>query len=407
MDFDDNAEEAEYRLKARSWLDTNAPRFTMVNTEFKSNVPARLAAAKKWQAVKAGAGYAAITLPRAFEGGGGTTLQEVIYKREEARYDVPNEFFRIGLGMCIPTIVARGSDHQRQRYARDAITGTAVWCQLFSEPAAGSDLAGLRTKAVKQGDGWRVNGQKVWTSVAHVADFGILLARTDATVPKHQGLTMFIVDMKAPGVTVRPIKQLSGESHFNEVFFEDVLIPDVDRIGSAPGDGWSVAMTTLMFERSLAGMGLAFAGSQEILGLARRVDLGGRPAIVDGRIRERIADMWIKEQALRLLSARAQTALSNGAVPGPEQSINKIIEASHGQQSAYLAMDLLGEMGALTNADLGDDWRKIERSWTWGAAMRIAGGSDEILRNIIAERVLDLPGDIRPDKSTAFNQLPA
>ena len=212
MDFDDSAEEAEYRLKARTWLDANAPRFMMVNTEFKSNVPARLAAAKKWQALKAGAGYAAITLPREFEGGGGTTLQEVIYKREEARYDVPNEFFRIGLGMCIPTIVARGSDHQRQRYVRDAITGSAVWCQLFSEPAAGSDLAGLRTRAVKQGDGWRVNGQKVWTSVAHVADFGILLARTDATVPKHQGLTMFIVDMKAPGVTVRPIKQLSGES---------------------------------------------------------------------------------------------------------------------------------------------------------------------------------------------------
>lgn len=405
MDFDDSAEEAEYRLKVREWLDANAPRFAKANAEFRSDVLARLAAGKEWQALKATAGYAAITLPGAFGGGGRTTLQEVIYRREEARYDVPNEFFRIGLGMCIPTIIARGSDQQRERYARDAIVGKTVWCQLFSEPAAGSDLAGLRTRAARDADGWRINGQKVWTSVAHVADFGILLTRTDPAVPKHQGLTMFIVDMKAPGVSVRPIKQLSGESHFNEVFFEDVLIPDAGRIGSAPGDGWNVAITTLMFERSMAGMGLGFAGSREIVDLARRVDLGSRPAIEDGRIRERIADMWIKEQALHLLSARAQTALSNGAVPGPEQSINKVIEASHGQQSAYLAMDLLGEMGALTHADLGVEWRRIERSWTWGAAMRVAGGTDEILRNIIAERVLGLPGDVRPDKNVAFNQL--
>jgi alkylation response protein AidB-like acyl-CoA dehydrogenase len=179
MDFDDSVEEADYRLKVREWLDANAPLFTKANAEFKSNLSARLAKGKEWQALKAAAGYAAITLPRGFGGGGGSTLQDLIFRREEARYDLPNDFFRIGLGMCIPTILARGSDQQRSRFARDAITGATVWCQLFSEPAAGSDLAGLRMRAVRDGDGWRINGQKVWTSGAHYADFGILLTRTD------------------------------------------------------------------------------------------------------------------------------------------------------------------------------------------------------------------------------------
>jgi alkylation response protein AidB-like acyl-CoA dehydrogenase len=404
MDFEDSQEEAAYRAGARDWLEANAASFVRRNAELKADTPARLKVGKEWQALKAMVGYASITLPREVGGGGGTPLQDVIYRQEEARYNLPTDFFRIGLGMCIPTIVHRGTDAQRHRYAASAIRGDEVWCQLFSEPSAGSDLAGLRTRAARDGEGWVIDGQKVWTTVAHVADFGILLTRTDSTVPKHRGLTMFIVDMKAPGVEVRPIRQLSGETHFNEVFFQGVRVPDASRIGNA-GDGWNVALATLMFERSMAGMGLGFAGAPEILRLSRQVDLGAGPAIGDQRIRERIADMWINEQALKLLSARAQTALSKGALPGPEQSINKVIEASHGQQAAYLAMDLLGEAGALTHAELGDDWLKIERSWTWGAAMRIAGGSDEILRNIIGERVLGLPGDIRPDKDVAFNKL--
>ncbi len=404
MDFEDSQEEAAYRAKARGWLEANAAPFARSNAELKADTRARLQVGKAWQALKAGAGYASITLPREIGGGGGTPLQDVIYRQEERRHGLPTDFFGIGLGMCIPTIVHRGTDAQRQRYVTNAIRGETVWCQLFSEPAAGSDLAGLRTRATRDGEGWVIEGQKVWTTVAHLADFGIVLTRTDPSVPKHRGLTMFIVDMKAPGVDVRPIKQLSGETEFNEVFFRAVRVPDENRIGNV-GDGWNVALTTLMFERASAGMGLGFAGSPEILRLAREVDLGTGRAIEDQRVRERIADMWINEQALKLLSARAQTALSKGALPGPEQSINKLIEASQGQQAAYLAMDLLGEAGVLTHAELGDDWRKIERSWTWGAAMRIAGGSDEILRNIIAERVLGLPGDIRPDKDVAFNQL--
>ena len=235
MDFNDTPEEAEFRTGARAFLDKNAkrrePGAGMVyragndDPEFRQR-------AKDWQAKKADAGYAGITWAKDWGGRGGTAIQQVIYDQEEAKYAVPRGLFAIGLGMCIPTLCTWGTQAQRDRFAKTALRGEEVWCQLFSEPAAGSDLAGLRTRAERDGDDWIVNGQKIWTSGAHYCDFGVLVTRSDFSAPKHKGLTYFFIDMKSPGIEIRPIKQISGASHFNEVFFTDVRIPDSQRLGA-------------------------------------------------------------------------------------------------------------------------------------------------------------------------------
>ncbi len=409
MDFNDTPDEAAFRAEVRAWLAQNAePRNDGANDllgDERRTLEQIVAASKAWQARKYAAGYAAITWPTEFGGRGGSPIQEVIYGQEESAYQVQDDIFGIGLSICLPTVRAWGTDAHRERYLRAALRGDEIWCQLFSEPAAGSDLAGVRTKAERDGDDWVIRGQKIWTSGAHYCDYGILLARTNPKAPKHQGLTMFIVDMKAQGVTVRPVRQLSGRAEFNEVFFDDLRIPDTDRLGPVDG-GWKVALTTLMFERHSVGGGLGFVDYDYILDLARRTRIAGAPAIDDGRIRERIADMYVDSRALQLLAYRAQTALSQGGTPGPEQSITKAISAAQGQRGSYLAMDLMDRAGVLMPSELGDEWRRVEWSWTWGAAMRIAGGSDEILRNIIAERVLGMPGEVRVDKDVPYDQIP-
>lgn len=404
MDFKDTPEEAGFREEVRTWLEANAQRARGAAGKFTGAGTEDLAAAKAWQARKYEAGYAAITAPEAYGGRGGTPIQQLIYRQEEAGFAVPTGVYEIGLGMCVPTVMMQGSDAHRERYVAPAFRGDEIWCQLFSEPAGGSDIAALRTRAVRDGDDWVVNGQKVWTSGAHFADFGILLARTNPDVPKHKGLTMFIVDMKAPGVEVRPIEQMSGGAEFNEVFFTDVRVPDSDRLGGE-GDGWNVALGTLMMERMSAGMGFGFFGAEEVLELAGRTTIDGRPASEDLRVRERVADWWINEHALKLLSYRAQTALSKGELPGPEQSVNKAIEAPQAQEIAYFAMQLRGQAGSMDAAEIDEDWVHVDRSWLWAPGMRLGGGTDEVLRNIIAERVLGLPGDVRTDKGVPFSQL--
>jgi len=405
MNFDDTPEEAAFRLKARQWLDANALLRSASRGGAADDEASSLAEARAFQAKKAEAGYAAITWPKDLGGMGGTSIQHLIFGQEQSRYRVSSNFFSVGLGMCIPTVMKFGSDAHRERYVRPALSGQEIWCQLFSEPAGGSDVAAVRTLAVRQGDGWVVNGQKIWTSGAHYSDFGILLARTDVAAPKHKGLTMFIVDMRSPGVEIRPIRQMTGGSDFNEVFFSDVRIPEADRLGQ-PGEGWKVALTTLMHERlSVGGTFGGFLGWRDLLNAARENTIAGRPAAEDGRIRERIADSWVVETGKRLLGYRAQTALSRGQTPGPEQSILKLLTTAKPQENAYVVLDLLGEGGAVRQGELGSTWRKIEHSWSFGAALRIAGGTDEILRNIIAERVLGLPQDIRLDKDAPFNSL--
>ncbi|WP_420561316.1 acyl-CoA dehydrogenase family protein [Tepidicaulis sp.] len=405
MDFNDTQEEAAYRAEVRKWLDANAKRKASKKDTLDALSGAdALQRAKDWQRKKAEAGFACITWPKEYGGQGGTSIQSVIYSQEEANYLVPTGFYDIGLGMCIPTVLAWGTEEHKARYVGPAIRGEEIWCQLFSEPAGGSDVAGLRTRAEKDGDEWVINGQKVWTSGAHYCDYGIVVVRTDPTVPKHKGLTMFIVDMKSPGVEVRPIRQMSGEANFNEVFFTDVRVPDSDRLGQ-PGDGWKVALTTLMNERLAVGGG-GGADWSELVDLARDAELADGPAINNGAVRERIAQWYVETQGLKYTKFRTLTALSKGQTPGPESSISKIVSAPKMQELGSFAMDLQDIGGIIRDRDISAQNATFQNQWFGGAGYRIAGGTDEILRNIVAERVLGLPQDIRVDKNVPFNEMP-
>ncbi len=402
MDFNDTAAEAEFRAKVRAWLATAAadyaapPAAPYPLDEF-------VARSRAWQKLKHDAGYVGITWPRAVGGQGLTPMHQIIFNQEESRTYAPTGLYSIGLGMCIPTLFTHGSPEVAARYVPRALEGSEVWCQLFSEPVAGSDLASIRTKAVADGDSWVINGQKVWTSFAHRSDFGIIVCRTDFDAPKHKGLSMFIVDMKAPGVEVRPIKQMSGGSDFNEVFFTDVRVADTHRLG-AVGEGWKVSLTTLMHERlAVGGKPRHAPGYHTLMAVAAGIETDTGPAMERADVRQRIADTYIADEGIRLTQMRALSALSRGAMPGPEQSISKVVVAKTMQDMAAFALDLSESQGLAVEP--GSDLEKLQTSYMWSAGLRIAGGTDEILRNIIAERVLGLPGDLRPDKDIPFSQL--
>jgi alkylation response protein AidB-like acyl-CoA dehydrogenase len=409
MDFNDTADEAAFRGEVRRFLDADAP-----TKRASAPVPSRrllgdpdwreaVKRAKQWQAKKADAGFAAITWPKRWGGREGSPIEQIIYNQEEAHYVVPKGVFEIGLGMCIPTLMAYGTPAQLERYVRPALRGEEIWCQLFSEPSAGSDLAGLRTRAERDGEEWILNGQKIWTSGAHFADLGIIITRTDPQVPKHRGLTMFFIDMHSPGIEVRRIKQISGTSNFNEVFFTDTRVPDHQRLG-AVGEGWKVALTTLMNERLAVGdaPGPDF---DDIFALARTLPIDGTPAIRDSAVRERLADWYVKTQGLAYTKCRTMTALSRGQVPGPEASITKLVSATKLQEIAAYAIDLIGSSGAVMDPQFAPMEALFQEALLYAPALRIAGGSDEILRNIIAERVLGLPGDVRVDKDAPFSAV--
>ena len=403
MDFNDSPEEAAFRAEARAWLEANAPKAGPA-----SGAPRRdadlMAEAKAWQAKKAAAGYAQITWPKEWGGGGGTPMQQVIFGQEEAKFGVSYGFFTIGLGMCVPTVMAFADDETKKRVVGPAVRGEEIWCQLFSEPAGGSDVAGLRTRAVPDGDDWVINGQKVWTSGAHYSDFGIILVRTNPDAPKHKGLTMFWLDMKSPGVEVRPIHQMSGASDFNEVYFTDVRVKDSQRLG-AVDDGWKVALVTLMNERLAVG-GSTGPNYGEILSLARSLQTEGGPALADNAFREKLADWYVQSEGLKYTRFRTMTALSRGQAPGPESSIGKIISANQLQELSNAAVELEDQYGIISDSELAPLQAAFQGSLMWAPGLRIAGGTDEILKNIIAERVLGLPGDIRVDKDVAFKDTP-
>jgi alkylation response protein AidB-like acyl-CoA dehydrogenase len=406
MDFDDTPEEAAFRAEVRAFLAAHAtPKAGARPTSRAEPVDAAfIARAKHWQARKAAAGLAAITWPKAWGGREMGPMFQVIYNQEEEAYATPRGVFEIGLGMCIPTMMAYAKPEQLQRYVAPALRGEEVWCQLFSEPAGGSDVAGLRTRAERDGEDWVINGQKIWTSGAQFADFGIIVTRSDPNVPKHAGLTFFFLDMKSPGVEARPIKQVSGAAHFNEVFFTDVRIPDSQRLG-AVGQGWLVSLTTLMNERLAVGE-VPRPDVEDLLTLARMVDVDGGPALADKAVRERIAEWHCRSQGLKFSRFRTMTALSRGQTPGPESSIAKLVNASKLQDIASYGLDLLGPAGVLMDPALAPLHALFQEALLFSPGLRIAGGTDEILRNIIAERVLGLPADIRVDKDKPFNQLP-
>jgi acyl-CoA dehydrogenase len=361
--------------------------------------------AKDWQATKFDAGWACLTWPKEYGGQGLGRLEAVVFNQEEAKFETPPNIYAIGHGMLGPTIMAHGSEEQKQKYIREMARGQVVWCQLFSEPDAGSDLAGLRTSAVKDGNDWVLNGQKIWSTGAHFCDWGMIVTRTDPNATKHAGLTYFIVDMHAKGVEVRPIKQINGGSGFNEVFFTDVRVPDSNRLG-AVGDGWRVAITTLMNERVAIGAGGGAGRFRDLLKLAQETRRNGRPAIEDSAVRQKLADFYIKSKGLQFTSYRTLSALSRGATPGPEGSIGKAVGAPMGQEMALFALELQGAMGGVADPAIAPQDAIWQEMYLGSPGLRIAGGTDEILKNIIAERVLRLPPEIRVDKDKPFREIP-
>jgi alkylation response protein AidB-like acyl-CoA dehydrogenase len=405
MDFNDTPEEAAYRKQVRAWLEGNAPK-AVARSDDPMEDSNDLQASRAWQRKKAEAGYACITWPKEWGGGGGASWQSVIFGQEEAKFPTPGNPFAIGLGMCVPTIMTAGADADKQRFVRPAVLGEEIWCQLFSEPSGGSDAAAARTRAVKGGDEWVINGQKVWTSGAHYSDYGLLLARTDPDVPKHKGLTMFWIDMKAPGIEVRPIHQMSGASNFNEVYFTDLRIKDSQRVGTV-GEGWRVALVTLMNERLSVGGGGSGSGHARVLKLAGDIATLAGPAIKDSGLREKIADWFVQAEGLKYTTFRTMTALSRGQTPGPESSIGKVVSASLMQDMANTALELEDQFGIISDPELAPLSAAFQSALMGAPGMRIAGGTDEILRNIIAERVLGLPQDIRLDKDVAFKDIPS
>ena len=348
--------------------------------------------------MKFDAGFARITWEPEYGGRNGTTMQQIIFSQEEARFSVPTEVFVIGLGMIAPTLRACGTEEQQQRYLTKLLRGEEIWSQLFSEPGAGSDVASLSTTAVRDGDEWVVNGQKVWTSGAQYSDFGEIVCRTNPEAEKHKGITAFIVDMRAPGVTIKPIKQMNGGSGFNEVFFDDVRVP-ADHVLGDVHEGWTVAITTLMNERVAIGSGGGGGprGSvQDLIELARSRGLNTDPLV-----RQRLADLYTKSRIQKFSGMRALTAASQGKIPGPEGSIGKLFGGRVLTELGELAIDIVGA-SAIARADADYRWH----SPLLGApAAHIAGGSDEVMKNIIGERVLGLPGEPRVDKGVPWREV--
>ncbi len=399
MDFKDTAEEAAFRKEVRAWLKANRPK----KKELEGL--GGIEQAKLWQKRKYDAGWACITWPKEYGGRGASPIENVIWNQEESRYDLPQGVFSIGQGMAAPTLMMWASDEDKARFLPKLASGEEIWCQLFSEPAGGSDLAALRTRAVKDGDEWVINGQKIWTSGAHYSDYGILVLRTDPSVPKHKGLTYFWIDMRAPGMEIKPIRQISGDSNFNEVYFTDVRVSDSQRLG-AEGQGWQVALTTLMNERASIGAGGGSVGVDSIYKLAKEVEIDGKPAIRDPAVRAKLADWYCQESGLKYTSWRTLSALSRGETPGPENSIGKLVGAPKAQDMASFAIDLQEMAGAIRDPKLSEAAAMYQETYMAIPGLRIAGGTDEIMANIIAERVLGLPQDVRVDKGIPFSEVP-
>jgi alkylation response protein AidB-like acyl-CoA dehydrogenase len=394
VDLNDTPEQAAYRADVRAWLEQNKgqapPRSG--SYEDKEYVDSRRA----WQRRLAEAGLAGVTWPQEFGGGGLGPIEQVTVNQEISRAEVPGILDVIGIGMLGPCIIAHGTDEQKGRHLGPMLHGDEVWCQMFSEPAAGSDLAAVQTRARHNGSGWVLNGQKVWTTNAQFASFGLLLARTDPDQPKHKGLTMFIVPMDAPGVTVRGLRQISGEAEFNEVFFDDVEL-DEDAVVGGVGNGWGTALTVLMFERLTIGFGSEGFGSPARLTETVALDSAARH---DPEIRERFGHVITELLAVRFNGYRALTALSRGQIPGPEAGLAKVTMVN----AAIAATDLGADVVGPDALDPSSEWSYLI---SFLPGLKSAGGTEQILRNTIGERVLGLPPEPRLDKGVPFSELRA
>jgi alkylation response protein AidB-like acyl-CoA dehydrogenase len=390
VDFRDTPEEAEFRAGLRSWFTANLPADWSERTPRVGRFD--VDEARAWSKKLYDAGYVGLTWPKEYGGGGAPHTHQGIYLEESARIGAPDHIGGIGLGMAGPTIIAWGSDEQKQRYLAPLLSGEEVWCQGFSEPGSGSDLAGARTRAELDGDEWVVNGQKVWSSWAHIAEWCILVVRSDPDAEKHRGLSFLLVDMHTPGVEVRPLKQITGDPEFNEIFFTDVRVPRESMLGQ-PGEGWNVAMTTLLHERGTLGFALTAALERQLnnlVRLAKQPAMAGSVPADDPVVRDEIARAWIDLQALRFTNYRSLTTLAKTGVPGPEGSVAKLHWSETNQRVTKLALSLQG-----LTSQLDGDGAVWDGFWQYqqlrSRGNTIEAGTSEILRNIIAERVVGLP----------------
>ena len=393
MDLNDTPQQAEYRQEVRGWLD--AHKHEAPPASGSSEDTAYINARRAWQGKLAEAGLAGVTWPKEYGGQGRGAIEQVTVNQELSRENVPGILDVIGLGMLGPCLIAHGTEEQKARYLGPLLHADEVWCQLFSEPAAGSDLAAIQSRARQGDDGrWSLNGQKVWTTNAHFASFGMLLARTDPDVPKHKGLTMFVIPMDAPGVTIRGLRQISGEAEFNEVFFDDVPL-DADAVVGGVGNGWATALTVLMFERLTIGSGAERYGNSQALAKA----IGDDPAARrDSAVRHQFGELLTDLLAVRFNGYRALSLLSKGQIPGPEAGLAKVTLVNAGIKAADLGVDVLGP-------DALEPEASFSYLTSFMPGLKSAGGTEQILRNTIGERVLGLPPEPRLDKGIPFSEL--
>jgi alkylation response protein AidB-like acyl-CoA dehydrogenase len=394
LDFTLTPDQDAFRQRVRTWLAANIPddwtKFGL------SEVPRPEAYAflRKWQATLYDAGFIGVTWPKEYGGQGLTFVEEMILHQEMALQKSPPMLNVLGVGMAGPTIIAYGTEEQKKRYPAKILSCEEIWCQGYSEPNAGSDLASLQTRAVKDGEHWVINGQKVWTSLAHIADWMMLLARTDPDAPKHKGITYFLLDMKTPGVTVKPLKQLTGDAEFNEVFFDNVRVHE-SRVLGGVNNGWAVGLTTLMYERLALGFGLQVRlriSVDQLVDMARRMEKNGRSVTKDPVMRQKLAQLWIDTESLKYTGARAVTRLLKGELPGPEASAGKMMWVETHQRLQELAMEIQGPYSQLARgAAAAIDGGVWQYSFLRSRANSIEGGTTEIQKNIIGERVLGLP----------------
>jgi alkylation response protein AidB-like acyl-CoA dehydrogenase len=391
MDFDFTPEQEAFRKEVRAWLETHLPDDLRGKAFASSRADVEeVKRLRAWQKTMAEAGFVGMDWPREFGGRGATIVEMVILYQEMARAESPQILNRGGVSMLGPTLMKYGTPAQQGRFLRKILTAEEIWCQGFSEPNAGSDLANLQTRALRDGDHYVVNGQKVWTSMGHVADWGFFLVRTDPNAAKHKGISFLLVDMKTPGITVRPLRQMTGEAEFNETFLDNVRVPVANLVGKE-NEGWSVAITTLAYERDLLTFIRHISLRNALHRLVGLVRDRGRAA--DPIIRQKVAALWIGEQVLQMNAYRSLTRILRGAAPGPEGSTSKLYWSHLDQELAQVATEVIGPASQLE----GTAWAPDEGQWEFYAllaqASGIRAGTTEILKNILGERVLGLPKD--------------
>ncbi|MFZ1881391.1 MAG: acyl-CoA dehydrogenase family protein [Gaiellaceae bacterium] len=381
MELRDTPEEEAFRAEVRAFIAANLPESSKARSARRFED-----ADLEWSRKLGAAGYAGLTWPTEYGGAGAPYAHQAIFLEELARAEAPSHLGVIGLGMAGPTIIAWGTPEQKQRYLAKILSADEIWCQGFSEPDAGSDLAASRTRIEDKGDHFLINGQKVWSSFAHIADFCILVGLGDPDAPRYKNLTYVIVDMHAPGVEVRPLVQITGHPEFNEIFFTDVKVPKENLLGSV-GDGWQVAMTTLLHERGTLGFALS---ATLAVAVRKLIALAKERNVTDPILRDRIAREWVELQALKYTNYRSLTALTKTGVPGPEGSASKLVWSENNQRLTKLALEILGSHAQLTNGGgTSDGYWQYQQLRSRGNT--IEAGTSEILRNIVAERVLGLP----------------